>query len=150
MKVLPAVRLSVWIGAVSVILLIACKSDGPNMSQVVGTVAIDGAPLAQASVVFSPESGERPASGTADDNGRFRLGTFGIDDGAIVGKHHAAITTRGRRVAASGGNPMMNARPGPPLIPVRYFDHSASGFNCGRRRSQEKCHRFFTLLLGKI
>ena len=109
MKVLPAVRLSVWIGAVSIILLIGCKSDGPNMSQVVGTVTIDGTPLAQASVVFSQESGERPASGTTDDNGRFRLGTFEIDDGAIVGKHHVAITARGPRVAASGGNPMMKA-----------------------------------------
>lgn len=64
MKVLPAVRLAVWIGAVSIILLIACQPDGPNMSQVV----IDGTPLAQVSVVFSPESGERSASGTTDDN----------------------------------------------------------------------------------
>lgn len=114
------------------VLLAGCGSHGPQMAEVAGTVTIDGEPLAKAILAFAPESGERVASGLTDEEGRYRLSTFSIEDGAIVGKHQVTVTARGpHRPARSGlpgtGSSLGPKLPGIALIPERYFDQNTSG-----------------------
>ena len=118
--------------SVIVVLLAGCGSDGPQMSQVTGTITIDGEPLAKATVAFVPESGERVASGLTDEKGRYQLGTYSIADGAIVGKHRITVSARGPHRPAGFGSPGAESAlapklPGLPLIPERYFDQNTSG-----------------------
>ena len=72
------------------------------------------------------------AGATTDEDGRYELGTFGLNDGAIVGAHRVTVIARGERLPRqaqenSGGNPLMPSAAGKPRIPVRYFDASTSG-----------------------
>lgn len=56
-----------------------------------GVLTYQGQPLAHHRVTFFPE-GNRPASGTSDETGKFVLGTNGLDDGAVVGSHRVSVT----------------------------------------------------------
>lgn len=115
------------------IVLAGCgRTDGPQVEPVSGTVYYGGEPLAEAIVVFSPVSGERKASATTDDEGRFELSTFGNGDGAIVGEHVVTIVKRGPRKLPPVGTPGRGmpggpSAPGDPLIPEKYFSPDTSG-----------------------
>ncbi|QDV67015.1 hypothetical protein Poly24_07060 [Rosistilla carotiformis] len=50
-------------------------SSVPETYPISGTVTYQGAPVADATITFSPTAG-RPASGTTDDGGTFQLTTF--------------------------------------------------------------------------
>jgi len=118
-------------GLIAILVLVGCGQKGPKMAKVVGTVTVNGEPVAKANVVFAPESGQRVASGGTDDEGNFELGTFAIDDGAIVGKHRVTIIARGPlRLPPEGtpgrGMPGGPTFPGLPLIAERYFDAGTS------------------------
>ena len=52
---------------------------------------------ANATVAFAPESGQRVASRMTDDEGRYQLGTFSVNDGAILGAYRVTIIARGER-----------------------------------------------------
>lgn len=106
--------------------------DRPPMAEATGTVTFQDQPLEGATVVFAPTSGERVATGETDDAGRFTLGTFGHEDGAIIGDHRVTVIAR-HAVARdeSGGSSMPGgptaAKPSGPRIPTRYFDPESSG-----------------------
>lgn len=130
-------------GAMVVCLMIAgCSGSGRDIARVEGTVTIDGSPLAGASVVFKPVSGERLGTGRTDEEGRFTMGTYLINDGVFVGVHLVAIEARGPTRTAPGiEGPVMPGtpdaiQPGLPLIPQRYFDVATSGLTAkvARRR----------------
>lgn len=77
-------------------LLIGCgKSDIP-LAQVEGTIILDGAPLANATVEFQPADGKakgRPSIGETGPDGKYKL-RFSKDQwGAAVGRHKVMITT---------------------------------------------------------
>jgi hypothetical protein len=57
----------------------------PKVVPVTGAVAYNGRPIEGASVIFWVEGSPRPASGTTDAKGEFRLSTFAIDDGCVPG-----------------------------------------------------------------
>jgi hypothetical protein len=66
-----------------------------DLGQVEGTVTLDGKPLAEASVTFSPlnAGAESPgSSGITDSNGKYSLSLV-VDEtsGALVGKHQVVI-----------------------------------------------------------
>lgn len=67
-------------------------SDTPDMGTVTGTVTLDGAPLKEALVQFSPESG-RGSVATTDEAGNYELIYTDSLMGAKVGKHIVRITT---------------------------------------------------------
>jgi hypothetical protein len=110
-----------------------CASDAEGLAPVQGTVTYRGKPLANALVVFMPQTpGVLPASGTTDSNGRYELMTTVPGDGAHLGKHRVTITARGpdKQLPANQlttGLPGSNVAPGAPLIPERYFMPDTSG-----------------------
>ena len=134
-----AVAVALWVTIFAG--LAGCGDDGPEMAVVRGTVRYDGQPLAQARIVFSPDSGDRVASATTNDEGEYKLGTFVPADGAIVGRYRVTITARGPRKTPAGrlppglraadippgGLPGLPTVPGDPLIPAKYFDAGTSG-----------------------
>ena len=56
-----------------------------------GVLTSGGKPLAYYQVMLVPE-GQRPATGTTDEQGNFVLGTNYPGDGAVVGKHKVVIS----------------------------------------------------------
>lgn len=57
-----------------------------------GKVTQGGAPLAGATITFSPTSGGRAASATTDENGEFALTTLTAGDGAMPGDYAVTVT----------------------------------------------------------
>ena len=114
--------------------LTGCGKTGPQLAPVSGTVTFNGKPLARARVVFYPSDGRRTAIGMTDDKGQFSLGTYAIDDGALVGQHEVVVVARGPRRPAPFSKNMPKppqgfafTMPGPPLIPKKYFRPETSG-----------------------
>ena len=70
--------------AFSILIVAGCGDSGPKMARVEGTVTYDGKPLSAATIIFTPESGARMGEGGTDEQGHYYLGTYKIDDGAIV------------------------------------------------------------------
>jgi hypothetical protein len=110
----------------------ACtRSDLPKTALVKGRVFYEGKPLGNADVVFLPEDAGRSASGRTDANGNYTLGTFAIDDGAVIGKHRVSISARGPnrplRAGEAGTGMPGETMPGDPLIPEQYFSPETSG-----------------------
>jgi hypothetical protein len=69
------------------VLLVSVWGCGPSRPATLpagGVVTLDGQPLADADVTFTPASG-RPATARTDATGGFRLGTFGPADGVLPG-----------------------------------------------------------------
>jgi hypothetical protein len=92
-----------------------------------GVVKLDGQPIANAAVVFIPQTpGGREAYGSTDANGAFRLTTTKPDDGALPGIYKVVIQPPG---PAGGSTPfddpgkppaaVPKAPPGP-RIPAKY------------------------------
>ncbi len=77
--------------AASLALLAGCGPKRPETMYVEGIVTLDGKPVENAAVMFSPAEG-RPASGSTDAQGRFELQTFEPRDGAVPGSHKVTVT----------------------------------------------------------
>ena len=69
------------------------QGDRPELGEVNGLVTLDGAPLANAILYFSPEGGGRPSTTSTDAEGKYELTYIGTTKGAKVGKHKVRITT---------------------------------------------------------
>lgn len=80
----------------SLVLLASAGCGGRDVGQVEGTITLDGKPLAEASVTFTPlnaTGGESLASsGVTDNNGKYSLSlVIDEDSGAVIGKHKIVI-----------------------------------------------------------
>lgn len=67
-------------------------SDMPEVAPVTGVVTLDGNPLADATVTFSPESG-RDSAGTTNEAGQYTLIYLPDVPGAKIGRHKVRIFT---------------------------------------------------------
>ncbi|MCH9655664.1 MAG: carboxypeptidase-like regulatory domain-containing protein [Planctomycetes bacterium] len=67
-------------------------SDQPDLGTVSGVVKMDGQPLANVTVSFSPAQG-RPSNGKTDTEGNYNLGYIGDTKGAVIGAHTVSIST---------------------------------------------------------
>lgn len=79
---------------ICVVLLIAAGCGGGSkktLSQVSGTVLLDGKPLSGAMVNFHNVSGGRGAYGTTDASGNFTLDTSRTEHGADPGNYHVTV-----------------------------------------------------------
>ena len=73
---------------VLLVTLIGCggDSDLPDLGSVTGTVTLDGKPLPNATVEFTPVDGGRPSVAMTEDDGEYELeytpGNFGATPGS--------------------------------------------------------------------
>lgn len=77
-------------------LWLACgcsRTDRPPLGTVTGTVMLDGAPLPNALVLFTPEGPGRTSRGITDAEGRYSLTFLRDIPGANLGRHSVRITT---------------------------------------------------------
>jgi len=106
--------------------LAGCGGGGLDLVPVSGTLRLDGRPVEDAAVMFSPVDGRPVASGTTDAQGTFRLTTTN-KPGALVGEHRVTVTKQRvtgiteEGVVAPGG---MHVEW---LIPERYSRADTSG-----------------------
>ena len=79
--------------------LVGCDgaSGRPDLHKVTGTVTFKGEPVEGANITFASAT-SRSASGVTDASGKFALGTFDTNDGAVAGEHTVTIV----KVAAEG------------------------------------------------
>ena len=97
------------------------------MAPVEGVVTLDGEPLPAGRITFWPAGG-RSGSGWIAEDGRFVIGTFQPDDGALVGRHRVSVTP----AVQAEGQPDFDQDPPPSgwprsKIPVRYSNPDSSG-----------------------
>jgi hypothetical protein len=71
-----------------------CGGNSEGLAPVSGTVTLDGAPLADAEVIFRPQSG-RPSFGKTDAGGNYQLRYSADKLGALLGRHSVTISTAG-------------------------------------------------------
>jgi len=92
-------------------------SDLPPTIPVNGVVTYQGKPVPDASIMFYPSQGRKPATGKADASGKFQLSTFGSNDGVIAGEHKVTVNAFEK---TSEGVSMKSA------IPVKYSNPSST------------------------
>ena len=66
-------------------------SNRPAVAPVHGQVTYQGRPVVGATVEFLCPGASRPAGGTTDAAGNYRLTTFDASDGAIIGDHIVTV-----------------------------------------------------------
>jgi hypothetical protein len=71
--------------------LVGCGGNS-DLGQVTGTVTMDGAPLPNALVTFTPTGGGRGSTGTTDDQGKYIL-IYAGEQGALIGEHKVTVTS---------------------------------------------------------
>ena len=70
-----------------------CNSAPVDLASASGIVTLDGIPVADARVMFYPiNGGPRNSNGTTNEKGEFKVSTFGVHDGALVGRHAITVT----------------------------------------------------------
>ncbi|MEO2018121.1 MAG: carboxypeptidase-like regulatory domain-containing protein [Fuerstiella sp.] len=70
-------------------------TDQPDLADVSGTVTLDGKPLANAMVEFSPDGEGRPSTGTTSSNGSYTLQYTANHSGAKIGVHSVTVSIAG-------------------------------------------------------
>ena len=78
------------LGLLSVIGCGGVPSDQPETASVTGTVTLNGNPLSNVIVTFSPTGG-RPSVGTTDEYGSYTLQYTAKTPGAVIGEHTVSI-----------------------------------------------------------
>ncbi|HTN03270.1 MAG TPA: hypothetical protein VL132_15380 [Planctomycetaceae bacterium] len=91
----PAVKTtsgSILAAAILLLALSGCGGvgDQPELGLVTGTVMLDNEPLSGIAVTFLPDNG-RPATGTTDENGDYKLIYIGKTPGCKVGHSRVEI-----------------------------------------------------------
>jgi hypothetical protein len=81
----------------------SATDDGPARTGVSGKVTYNGSPAGGATVTFHPvaDTGGKAASGLADEDGQFQMGTLAAGDGVIPGDYDVTVT---KIEAAGSGN----------------------------------------------
>jgi hypothetical protein len=87
--------------AVAIIAALSCSGCGKQSSYDVaivrGTVTLDGKPITGGKVMFAPiaqgqnAKAGKPGFGTLGPDGSFVISTYGVEDGAVVGKHWVSV-----------------------------------------------------------
>ncbi|NBR05473.1 MAG: hypothetical protein EBT92_06865 [Planctomycetes bacterium] len=112
----------------SSIIHIGCSGDDRGLAPVSGTIIFKGKPLANAGINFIPEdTTARVAVGSTDKDGKYKLSSYQINDGAKIGRY--SITIR----AEEGGD--SNLKPadaldfvrGKIITPLKYSRPDTSG-----------------------
>ena len=102
---------------VALVSVIGCgRGSDVEVGKVAGTVTLNEQPLAEATILFQPESG-RPSYGTTDSQGKYTLEYTGGVEGAMVGRHKVIIRSE---VPGEDGEPPRVAE----KLPAKYHSQS--------------------------
>lgn len=106
------------VSSMAILLLVAgCqKTDQPPLGTVHGLVTLDGQPLTNAIVYFSPDGGGRVSQDMTDSKGEFDLVYIGSTLGAKTGPHSVRITTAYDGFDQASGQTVER----PEVVPKRY------------------------------
>lgn len=85
-----------------------CGPTRPDLVPVSGVVTYQGQPVVGAQVTFMAPNAARAAYGKTDAEGKFRLSTFGMDDGAVAGNHTVTVA---KPTESAGGEAMSPDNP---------------------------------------
>ena len=110
--------------AISLAIFALTGCSGSSMeSSVSGTVTLDGTGIGPGTVVFAPEGGGKPATGSVDEDGDYSLMTS-RETGLAAGNYKAAVSIRELPENVKRGD-----RPplGKSLIPEKYEQSDTSG-----------------------
>ncbi|MGQ9506075.1 MAG: carboxypeptidase-like regulatory domain-containing protein [Thermogutta sp.] len=83
----------VWLSAITLLIVSGCGSRGPRLAVVKGRVTLDGQPLANAIVTFTPVAGGPASTGTTNSNGEYELACQ-LGRGAVVGQHKVSVRSQ--------------------------------------------------------
>lgn len=108
------------------VLVAGCGSGGPDIAGVRGKVTMDGKPLADATVVFIPKAGGRPAAAMTDAEGMYELNFSAGRKGTIPGPNRIRVTTLSDPYEGEDGK-MIPGRP--ETIPAKYNQQSELEFD---------------------
>jgi hypothetical protein len=100
---------------VMLLFMIGCGSDGPKTAEVSGVVTLDGTPLANATIIFTPVAAGRPSVAISDKEGKYTLMFKEEQPGAELGEHIVTITTGGETYDADD-----NESENPEKVPAKY------------------------------
>lgn len=112
------------------------EKDRPKRTPVSGTVLHNGQPVEGATVMLHPNQGGQGAVAITDSSGKFVMGTFSKNDGAVPAEYKASV--RKLEPAPTGSQPGPddpgydpNPKPFVPkhLLPEKYADFTKSGFS---------------------
>ena len=105
---------------------LGCGGSDLDLAPVTGVVTLDGQPIADAGIYFTPADPKQgpPAVGTTDELGEFALITAN-HDGAVLGEHRVAISKdESTAIPQSRGFPLYKFKH---YVPEKYGDGSSSG-----------------------
>lgn len=101
---------------------IGCGGGGEHgVAKAGGTVTLDGKPVPDLVVTFTPQAAAgtanpgKSATGRTDAAGKFTLSTYEMEDGAIVGSHQVAVSLDGPNPTPPGKVPdnfVLEVKPG--------------------------------------
>ena len=64
-----------------------------DVAPATGVVTLDGNPLADARVMLHPiGGGPRTSYASTDEKGEFKASTYGMNDGALIGRHKVSVS----------------------------------------------------------
>lgn len=105
------------------IVLVGCSGGGdtPELANVSGKVTLDGDPLPNATLTFTPlgKKGGRPSVAVTDDGGNYELKYSAAHAGATPGKYRVQITTATTKTDESGNDVDV-----PETLPAKYNANS--------------------------
>lgn len=106
----------------------------PQRTPVSGILTLKGTPVEGATVTLHPTQGGTAATGRTDASGKFVLGTFSADDGAVAASYNVSVVKLDATASApqpAPGEPGYNPDPKPVapkhLLPEKYANFVKSG-----------------------
>jgi hypothetical protein len=103
---------------------------GNSLTQVTGTITVDGAPAVGALVIYHPVGDGKMATGVADAQGKYQLVTD-AEVGAPAGKYQVTVTWPDPKHKQDAGSLLSqgNSESAPDLLKGKFAKKSSSGIN---------------------
>ncbi|WP_437200791.1 carboxypeptidase-like regulatory domain-containing protein [Planctomicrobium sp. SH664] len=79
--------------AIAVLISSGCRRDDVELGDVTGRVTLDGKPVPNAYITFTPDGAGRPSTCRSDEEGRYVLRFSTARSGALVGTHQVRVST---------------------------------------------------------
>lgn len=109
-------RSFLFVALAAAALTLGCQGDNEGVT---GTITLDGQPLTDAEVVFTPQEGGRPAMATTDASGKYELIYTVNQRGAPPGKYIVRIRSARTETGENGQDVNI-----PEKVPAKYNQKS--------------------------